>query len=64
MILLVKGRALALNGLIGLSAHVSIVNPLSRIAVYFIILLCLTPGNSTILLVKGRALALKGENVL
>jgi hypothetical protein len=40
-ILLVKRRAEALNGLIGLSAHVSrIDNPLSHIVPYFIILLC------------------------
>jgi hypothetical protein len=47
MILLIKGKAVALNGLIGLSAHVSSY-PLSRILPYFIFLLCLTPDNFTL----------------
>jgi hypothetical protein len=36
---------------------VFIINPLSYIALYFVILVCLT---QTILLIKGRALALSG----
>jgi hypothetical protein len=46
-ILLVKERALALNGLLLAYLLMYLVNPLSHIAPHFIILLYLTPYNFT-----------------